>query len=201
MGSGIRFGPIPADAAHLCVDMQRLFAEDTPWRTPWMSRVLPVVVQFCERKAPRTCFTRFIPPASADHAHGAWRRYWSRWPSMTLDRLGAERVELISELQRFVPPARVLDKAAYSPWVGTGLAASLARAKVDTLVISGAETDMCVLAAVMGGVDRGFRVIVVSDAICSSSDASHDSLIALYHQRFGQQIETADSDEVLDAWR
>ena len=32
--------------------------------------------------------------------------------------------------------------------------ASLARAKVDTLVISGAETDMCVLAAVMGGVDR-----------------------------------------------
>lgn len=34
MASGIHFGPIPANAVHLCVDMQRLFAEDTAWRTP-----------------------------------------------------------------------------------------------------------------------------------------------------------------------
>ncbi len=56
MASGIHFGPIPANAVHLCVDMQRLFAEDTAWRTPWMPRVLPVVVRLCERKAERTCF-------------------------------------------------------------------------------------------------------------------------------------------------
>lgn len=61
MASGIHFGRIPANAVHLCVDMQRLFAEDTAWRTPWMPRVLPVVVRLCEHKAERTCFTRFIP--------------------------------------------------------------------------------------------------------------------------------------------
>jgi nicotinamidase-related amidase len=71
---------------------------------------------------------------------------------------------------------------------------------VDTLVVTGAETDMCVLATVLGAVDLGFRVVVVADALCSSSDQSHDALLGLYHDRFGQQIETAECDEVLDAW-
>ena len=200
MGSGVRFGSIPANAVHLCVDMQRMFAEDTAWRTPWMPRVLPVVVRLCERKADRTCFTRFVPARSVSEGRGAWRRYWECWPSMTLERLGEERVELVPELRAFVPPGRILDKTVYSPWAGTGLADSLVRAEIDTLVVTGAETDMCVLATVLGAIDLGFRVVIVSDALCSSSDESHDALIDLYHDRFGEQVETAECDEVLDAW-
>ena len=109
-------------------------------------------------------------------------------------------MELLPELQVFVPPARVLDKVRYSPWLDTGLATALRTGQVDTLVVTGAETDMCVLATVLGAVDLGFRVVVVSDALCSSSDPSHDALLNLYHDRFGQQIETAECDEVLQAW-
>lgn len=39
----LRFGPLPARSLHVCIDMQRVFAEATPWHTPWMPRVLPVV--------------------------------------------------------------------------------------------------------------------------------------------------------------
>jgi len=28
-------------AAHLCIDMQNIFAKDGLWATPWMERVLP----------------------------------------------------------------------------------------------------------------------------------------------------------------
>jgi nicotinamidase-related amidase len=35
------FGPLTARTAHLCLDMQNLFAEKTPWHTPWMRRVAP----------------------------------------------------------------------------------------------------------------------------------------------------------------
>ena len=181
--------------------MQRLFAEDTPWRTPWMPRVLPVVIGLCERKAERTCFTRFIPARAPGEGRGSWRRYWDRWASVTLEQLPAEQVDLVEELCRFVPPGRVLDKATYSPWPGSGLAPALGSAGVDTVVITGAETDVCVLATVMGAVDLGFRTIVVSDALCSSSDESHDHLIDLYHDRFSKQIETAECAEVLDAWQ
>jgi nicotinamidase-related amidase len=72
--------------------------------------------------------------------------------------------------------------------------------QVDTLVVTGAETDVCVLATVLGAVDRGFRTIVVTDAICSSSDDGHDALMQIYHQRFTEQVETAEAETVLSQW-
>lgn len=198
--NGLIRGPIPKNAVHLCIDMQRMFSEDTPWRTPWMERVLPVVIGLCERNPKRTCFTRFIPATEVGEGSGTWRGYWKRWPEMTIERLGAEKVDLIPALAAFTPPARVLDKRVYSPWLGTGLDDALRAGGVDTLVISGAETDVCVLAAVLGAVDLGYRVVVVTDALCSSSDDSHDALLGLYRNRYGQQVETAESEEVLDSW-
>ena len=119
---------------------------------------------------------------------------------MTIDRLGAEKVDLIPALAAFTPPARVLDKRLYSPWIGTGLHEALRSGRVDTLVVSGAETDVCVLAAVLGAIDLGYRVIVVTDALCSSSDETHDALLGLYRNRFTEQIETVESAEVLANW-
>ena len=200
MGEGLR-DAIPETAVHLCVDMQRMFVEDTEWRTPWAERVLPVIVRLCEAKAERTCFTRFIPAQRPGEGRGTWRRYWERWPSMTLEMLGEGMVELAVPLQRFVPPGRLLDKRVYSPWMGADLDAALRRSGVDTLVVTGAETDVCVLATVLGAIDLGYRIIVVTDALCSSSDKAHDALMHLYHDRFSQQVETADSAEILAAWR
>lgn len=200
MGKGLQWGEVPANAAHLCVDMQRLFAEDTDWRTPWMPRVLPVVVRICEAKADRTWFTRFIPAQRAEDAKGTWRRYWERWPSITLDQLPADMVDLVPELACFTPPGRLLDKPTYSPWLEPALNQALRDEGVDTVVISGAETDVCVLATVLGAVDRGYRTIVVTDALCSSADESHDALLALYHDRYGVQIETVEHGELLAAW-
>jgi len=34
---GLRFGPLTRRSLHLCIDMQNLFADATPWHTPWMN--------------------------------------------------------------------------------------------------------------------------------------------------------------------
>lgn len=197
----LRFGPIGPQAAHLCVDMQRLFAEDTAWRTPWMQRVAPKVRRIVEAKPERTIFTRFIPAGAPGEGEGVWRRYWQRWAEMTVQRLGADMVELIPELAGFAPPAAVIDKTHYSPWIDQTLQQLLRERAIDTLLVSGGETDMCVLTSVLGAVDRGYRVILVTDALCSSSDRAHDAMLTLYHERYGQQVETVKTETILREWR
>jgi nicotinamidase-related amidase len=186
---------------HLCVDMQNLFAEDTPWNTPWMKRVLPVVTRIAERHPEQTVFTRFIPARHPDELPGNWRRFYRRWAELTLERIDRRLLELVPPLNRLVPPAVVIDKRVYSPFAEPDLPQLLRERQVDTLVITGAETDVCVLGAVVDAVDRGYRVVLAEDAICSSSDETHDALMTLYRNRFSQQIETAKAEAILEAWR
>jgi hypothetical protein len=40
----LRHGAPGETAVHLCVDMQRMFAEATDWQMPWLERVLPNIV-------------------------------------------------------------------------------------------------------------------------------------------------------------
>jgi hypothetical protein len=40
----------------------------------------------------------------------------------------------------------------------------------------------------------------VSNALCSSSHATHDALLTLYRTRFSQQIETASSETIDPCW-
>ena len=197
---GLHHGPLGPNCLHVCVDMQRLFAEDTDWHTPWMERVLPVVRRIAEAHAPRTIFTRFIPAERPGEGSGTWKRYYERWASMTIAALGRERVALMPVLDALVPPAEVVDKRVYSPWVEGVLEERLRARGADTLIVTGGETDVCVLATVLGAVDRGYRVVVLTDALCSSSDETHDALMQLYHNRYGQQVETVKSDALLAEW-
>jgi nicotinamidase-related amidase len=113
--------------------MQRLFDAGTPWASGWLRQVLPKVVRLCEAQSSRTIFSRFIPPQRSDDASGAWRRYYRNWEQMTLSRLDPGKIELVDELQIFVPPAAVLDKRTYSPWYGTELLPSLRSRQIDTI--------------------------------------------------------------------
>jgi nicotinamidase-related amidase len=167
---------------------------------PWLPRVLPNVVAIASAHPERTIFTRFIPAAKPGHGVGMWRHYYERWGSMTIDQLGPEMIGLVPELAQFVPPARIFDKHVYSPWTGTDLHQQLRGAGVDTIIITGGETDVCVLATMLGAIDWGFRTILVTDALCSSADETHDAMMDVYMNRFAQQVECVTTGTVLDSW-
>jgi len=196
----LKFGPLGASTVHLCVDMQRLFAEPTDWATPWMKRVLPNAVRLSESHPERCVFSRFIPAREPGMGHGTWKPYYERWHSMTIVELGEDMVRLVPELERFTPPGLVVDKHVYSPWYETGLDAMLKSRGVDTLVISGGETEVCVLATVLGAIDFGYRVVLATDALCSSADPSHDAMISIYEMRYGMQVEPATTAQILAEW-
>lgn len=189
------------NAVHLCIDMQNIFARGSIWETPWMERVLPAIAGICDRYAARTIFTRFITPLHVGDRPGRWRRYFTKWESATRSRLPAGQLDLVPALARFAPPATVIDKPGYSAFVGSTLAAFLNEKGVDTVAMTGAETDVCVLASVLDAVDLGFRVVIVEDALCSSSDAGHDALMTMYRTRFAEQIELVRAEELAELWR
>lgn len=193
-------GPLTPRTVHLCVDMQRIFSAEGLWPTPWMERVLPVVQNVARRFPERTVFTRFITPQDPEDMPGTWQRYYARWRSTTRRHLDPRLLELMPQLAELVPPAHVVDKTRYSAFALSSLAQHLSQRSADALVVTGSETDVCVLATVLGAVDRGYRVIVVTDGVCSSSDAGHDSLLSIYAQRYSEQVEAADSETVLSAW-
>ena len=199
MAKAVPLEPI-VQAVHLCIDMQNIFSSGGIWPTPWMERVLPGIVRLVEHNPARTVFTRFITPLSAADRPGRWRRYFNRWDAATRSRLPEGALDLVPPLERFVPPAVVIDKPGYSAFFESSLAPLLGEKQIGTLIFTGSETDVCVLASVLHAVDRGHRVIVVEDGLCSSSDEGHDALMTLYRTRFAEQIELATLDEVCALW-
>ena len=200
MANDLHPEPLTPRTVHLCVDMQRLFSRDGPWPTPWMDRVLPVVIDLASRYAERTVFTRFMPPKRPEDMPGRWHRYYTKWQQATREQLDPALLELLPPLAKVCPPATIVDKTRYSAFAEPHLLTHLQSRGADGLIVTGSETDVCVLATVLGAVDLGYRVIVVRDAVCSSSDQGHDALMQLYHDRYSEQIEVADAATVVARW-
>jgi nicotinamidase-related amidase len=198
---GKLLSPPGPQTIHLCIDMQNLFAAGGPWATPWMERVMPLGVALVEHAPVRTVFTRFIPPQSKEAARGVWKAYYEKWECVTRERLDPRMLELAPPLARFVPPATIIDRQTYSAFGNGRLGAFLEEHSIDTLVISGGETDVCVLASVLVAVDRGYRVILAEDALCSSADESHDATLKLFTKRFDLQIEVVATEAILALWQ
>jgi nicotinamidase-related amidase len=201
MGDTLLPFPLTERSVHLCVDMQRIFSADGPWPAPWMEKVLPVVATLTGRHPERTVFTRFIPPVRPDQMPGMWQSYYTRWQAATREFLNLDLLELMPPLAALCPPATVIDKTRYSGFAEPRLLSHLREREADALIVSGSETDVCVLATVLSAVDLGYRVIIVRDAVCSSSDEGHDMLLRLYDTRFSEQIETADAETILSQWQ
>jgi nicotinamidase-related amidase len=163
--------------------------------------VLPTIAAVVARCPERTVFTRFVTPASAEEAPGQWQGYFRRWKAATRAIIDPAQLDLVGELARYVPPATVVDKPASSSFYRSALAGFLLERDVRTVIVSGAETDVCVLSSVLDAVDIGFRVVIVEDALCSSSDAGHDALMTMYRLRFTEQIDLVTADALTEIWR
>jgi nicotinamidase-related amidase len=197
---GLRFGAIGKNAVHACIDMQRLFAEETEWASPVVYDIAPNVSRISAHAPHLTLFTRFLTPERAEDAQGQWQIYYRHWKSVLSSNIDADLLDLIEPLRRFSPPARVIDKYVHSGFEATLFQEALDELEADTIIFTGVETDVCVLATALTAVDRGYRTILISDAIASSSPEGHRAGIEGIYPRFDQQVELIDTDSLLKAW-
>jgi nicotinamidase-related amidase len=68
-----------------------------------------------------------------------------------------------------VPGELVIDKTGFSAFEGTDLDPQLRARSIEALIIAGVTTNVCVLATLLGGVDRGYDCLVVPDAVAADA--------------------------------
>jgi nicotinamidase-related amidase len=93
-------------------------------------------------------------------------------------RAGTRQVEIIESLAPR-PEEAVIDKGHYSAFHRTDLDARLKALEVDTLVICGVLTDVCVLSSVFDAFALGYHVRLVSDACTTTTLAGHYSALLI----------------------
>jgi nicotinamidase-related amidase len=95
-----------------------------------------------------------------------------------------------------MPDELVVDKNTSSAFNSTGIEWLLRNMGIDTLVVVGMATDMCVETTARDAADRGFEVIVVEDGSATFSERHHRAALSGFARVFGQVWTT---DEVIAA--
>jgi ureidoacrylate peracid hydrolase len=121
-------------------------------------------------------------------------RYAAR--GMVADELlcadGTWGAELYGEL---VPPASdepIITKHAYDGFSVPELATHLAKLNVDTVIVTGVVTELCVMGTVAGAFEHGLHVIVPSDAAGSTNPTASAAALDLVSQFYGRVATAAD---------
>jgi len=90
---------------------------------------------------------------------------------------GTPEAELIPELSKF--PGEIMPKSHFSAFYGTPLEEELRELNLETLVVCGVCTDICVLHTVADARNRGYQVEVPLNCVASSDEKAHS--FALEH--------------------
>lgn len=93
-------------------------------------------------------------------------------------RAGTRQVQIIERLAP-EPDDRVIDKGRYSAFHRTDLDARLKTLEIDTLIVCGVLTDVCVLSTVFDAFALGYHIRLVSDACTTTTLAGHYSALLI----------------------
>jgi len=137
-------------------------------------------------------------PAKRRRAERAGAPIGARGPLGRLLLRGEYGHDFIDELQ---PQAGepVIDKPGYSAFHATDLELILRARGIDTLLLTGVTTEVCVSSTLRSAVERGFECITLADACASADPALHAAALAMIGVEGGLFGRVADTAGVLAA--
>lgn len=173
-------------AALVLIDMQRIFEEpESQWFVSNYQDVEQKVRKLRD-SFDRVIWTRFVRDPQEP---GAWADYYARWDQCR-EEPGSQRWDLTVPVRE---SEQVLSLPTFTKW-----GAELARMTEDYqhLVVAGVATDCCVLSTVLGAVDAGKHVTVVSDACGGATERAHDQALELM-ELLSPMVEVRTSNSIL----
>jgi biuret amidohydrolase len=203
---------VPGRTALLIVDMQRAFldpgeAMEVPPARDIVPGIQRLLAAFREQHLP-VVFTRFTYSADAPLLVGALHpEHRPRvpgapvgfgWPSSSC-LVGEDNVRVTGELEPR-PGELVIDKRYYDAFNGTALDGALRARGVTTLVVTGTMTDICVLATVVGGFNREYRMVVVEDGVATLWPEIQRATLDILGRAFARVASVKDIADQVAHW-
>ena len=109
---------------------------------------------------------------------------------------GSEGLELMPEVYDAGRDLVVDTKKRYDCFAATDLDHALRSLGADTLLLTGVNTNSCVLATTVAAHTRDYRAVVVEDCVDTMDPALHQAALTVIRQAFGW---AAPAEEVLAA--
>lgn len=92
----------------------------------------------------------------------------------------------------------VVTKHRYSGFVNTDLDTGLRSMEIQSLLVAGVTTNVCVESTARDAVMRDYFVTLVGDCMAADSEAEHEASLHTFSNYFGPVVE---SKEIMDSWK
>ena len=203
----------PASTALLVIDMQRGFVDpgeamEVPPAREAVPRIRALVDTFRAKGRP-VVFTEFVYSEAApllvgalhpEHrraAPGAPRGFGLPSSSCHEDDPSVTTVPALAPR----PDELVIRKRWYDAFAGTPLDGALRARGIDTLVVTGTMTDICVLATVIGAFNREYRITVVEDAVTTLWPEIQRATLDIIGRAYGRVTSAKEVADVVSTWQ
>jgi len=107
------------------------------------------------------------------------------WPPHAI--VGTKGADIIEELKP-VQGDYTLQKRRYSAFYETGLDPLLRGLKVDTVVLVGLVTNVCIQHTAADAFFRGYRIIVPEDCVEATTEEAQKTAIEYFKKNYGSEI-------------
>ena len=187
----------PATTAVVVVDVQRLFTDmaGAPIEPP-LSDVLPRIRTFLGDSRRAGVTTVLVRTIIASDSHSQSTRQWPEFMRAGTAP-GAPGTEFDPCLDA-QPGDLEIVKPRYSAFFGTRLDEILRGRGIDTVVVLGLTTNVCVQSTARDAWQRDYRTITLDDCCAEIGEGSHAASLAWTSRNFGM---VCTSSEVCRRWR
>jgi ureidoacrylate peracid hydrolase len=196
-GAGETGSTDPATTAIVAVDVQRLFTDmvGAPI-APGLAEVLPAIGRFLEdgRRAGATIV--LVRTIIAADAHS---RSTLAWPPFMRAGMapGAPGTEFDPCLNQQTGDVEVV-KQRYSAFFGTSLDQTLRQRAIQSVVVLGLTTNVCVQSTARDAWQHDYETITLSDCCAEIGDGSHEASLMWTSRNFGR---VTTSQALVLGWR
>ncbi len=198
----------PSRTALIVVDMQRYFTQPSYPFTQvfdalspgasagYLERVREVVIPSIQRLL--ACFRRLRSPVvftavGTEVGDGRDLPCWLRsFDEVGLATLGkriwppvGDRSWQIDEALAPQPGEAILNKLSAGTFATTGLEQRLRHQAIESVVVTGVSSDVCVTTTAREAADRGFKTVMVSDGCTTLSQQMHEASLVTFNIAFG----------------